>query len=1224
MGTSKSPCTAALSLALLVVLTAPDLGADEPFLVRDIVPGIGGEFGSDPFLMSVGDQVFLFATEEDHGREVWITDGTPEGTELIRDVCPGRCSSEPKFVWPLGDRLVFTARAVPREQPFPTFQHRLWASDGTFAGTRALRTPLIVDPNVGSPIVDAPVVGELEDRGLFFFEVTDFEPPRDRAGLWVTDGTPVGTRGPLGLEGPDGPLRSVSGVSIGREALVFRGSAPATGGEPWITDGTEQGTRLIADLIPGPDGAAVGSFQRLANATLFFTSNFVSASCETTLWRSDGTAPGTVPLVDFETEGCSESLGFVRRVDDAIFFSAKTGTEATQAWTSDGTAAGTRQLTSFSQSVIGDSFTAASDDAVLFGVDDGVHGFEPWIADAAGARILGDLCPGPCPSGPWFPQWLDGRFYFHADDGVHGIEPWRSDGTAGGTGMIQDICAGECDSFEIGFGFTAVGGRVFFRAQQESGGEREQELWATPAQGEGAVRLTDFDLDFPFVASGRAPFSTAAVGDLYLFTAIDSARGYEIWQSDGTPEGTRLAANLETRRAAGAGSDPVLFTPWEDGVLFFAHEPEVSYQPWISDGTEGGTRRLGIVADPDQQSSAGRPYFDPVVLGADALFLARLGFDGPLELWRVRESAEPMRLAELASDLSVIGTRMVRLGGRAVAFVEADSAGDDGVWSSDGTATGTRRLLQAAISYSGDGELGGKLYFGAAHPTTGEPALWATDGTEAGTTPVVSLGSGSFGTFPSHFTRLGGLLLFAADHDTAGVELWRSDGTAAGTRLVADLMPGDSSHPRSLTTASSRAFFFANGASGQREVWASDGTAEGTVRLGAAPHPVIFPPVHSIHAAAGERFFFVTSESPTGRNDLWMSNGTLAGTGSLRPLLPPTGNVIGVWSAGDRVRVLISEPDDFGSGPGSALWETDGTLAGTRRLLEGHITEFAEAGPLLFFQGPHPEAGSEPMALVLGPPGPCAADAETLCLGGGRFAVRVRWRDPRTGDEGGGGALPFPGSDRTGMFWFFHPDNVELVVKNLDGGPVNGWFWNFYGGLSDVEYRIEVVDTATGRRVEYHNPEGEICGRGDTTAFLSREPVPLPVPPQMPAPAVAAAPAPGTGSACGGGPGALCLLDGRFRVEVEWTDQRSGDSGIGTAVAGTDRSGFFWFFNQSNIELVVKMLDGRQVNGRFWVFYGALSDVAYTITVTDTETGTHKEYRHPPGEICGRGDTAAF
>jgi hypothetical protein len=102
------------------------------------------------------------------------------------------------------------------------------------------------------------------------------------------------------------------------------------------------------------------------------------------------------------------------------------------------------------------------------------------------------------------------------------------------------------------------------------------------------------------------------------------------------------------------------------------------------------------------------------------------------------------------------------------------------------------------------------------------------------------------------------------------------------------------------------------------------------------------------------------------------------------------------------------------------------------------------------------------------------------------------------------------------------------------------------------------------------------------------------------------------------------LLGDRFRVEVEWTDQRSGDSGVGTAVPGTDRSGFFWFFEPQNIELVVKILDGRQANGHFWVFYGALSDVAYTITVTDTVTGEHATYHNPPGEICGRGDTAAF
>ena len=1216
METSTHQGLAALSLTLLAVLVPFALGADEPYLIRDIVPGIGGQFGSDPFLIQVADRVLLFADDEDHGRELWITDGTPAGTRLIRDVCPGRCSSEPEAIWSLGERLLFSARAVPLEEPFPANPRRLWASDGTFAGTRDLGAPPFFDPPL-----DPARVGVLEDRGLFFFEILDFEPPDDVGGLWVTDGTRAGTSGPLGVDGPDGPLESIFGFSIGREALVFSGFSPTTGSEPWITDGTKAGTRLIADL--GPTRSSVGSFQRLPDATLFF--RFVSEfpTSRLTLWRTDGTAPGTVRLLDLETEWTnSPRIGSVRQAGGAIFFIGRNGEEPAQIWTSDGTSAGTRPLISFPEGLFPDGFGLALDDGVLFAVDDGVHGVEPWIADAGGVRMVADVCPGTCSSRTNTVAALGGRVYFLADDGVHGSELWRSDGTAAGTHMVHDICPGSCDLHHA-FDFREVGGRVFFVAQHHLSGNIEQELWATPAAGEGAVQLTYFDPIIPFRTSGPSRFTSASAGDVYLFTADDGEHGQEIWRSDGSPGGTRLAVDLDTRRGAGAGSDPVLFTPWGDGVLFFADEPGVRYQPWISDGTVGGTRRLGVIVDPDQQAVVGHPYAEPVVLGSGALFVASQGREGPLELWRVRESGPAVRLAELASRSRFAATRMVRLGGRAVAFVFAPEIAESGVWSSDGTVAGTRRLLHADVFYSGDGELGGKVYFGAADPETAEPVLWATDGTVEGTAPVPSPSPVAFGSFPRGFARLGGLLLFAASADGAGVELWRSDGTAAGTRMVADLVPGsDGLRPRSLTTAGGRVFFFADGASGRREVWASDGTAAGTVRLAATLPSEVFPVEYPTHAAAGGRFFFVTRESFTSRGELWMSDGTPARTGSLHPLFAPTADVLGVWSAGERVRVAVSDPDP--SGTGSGLWETDGTLAGTHRLLDGAVTEFAEAGPLLFFQGFHSDAGVEPMALRLGPPEPCAAGARTLCLGGGRFSVRVRWRDPRTGDEGVGGALPFPGSDRTGLFWFFHPDNIELVVKNLDGGPVNGWFWNFYGALSDLEYWIEVIDTVTGRRVEYHNPEGEICGRGDTRAFRSREPVPFPVPPPVASPAVAAAPVPGAGTACGGGPGALCLLDGRFRVEVEWTDQRSGDSGVGTAIPFTDRSGFFWFFNDENIELVVKMLDGRQVNGKFWVFYGALSDVEYTITVTDTGTGEHAEYHNPPGEICGRGDTSAF
>ncbi|MCB1035973.1 MAG: hypothetical protein KDD47_19280, partial [Acidobacteria bacterium] len=98
----------------------------------------------------------------------------------------------------------------------------------------------------------------------------------------------------------------------------------------------------------------------------------------------------------------------------------------------------------------------------------------------------------------------------------------------------------------------------------------------------------------------------------------------------------------------------------------------------------------------------------------------------------------------------------------------------------------------------------------------------------------------------------------------------------------------------------------------------------------------------------------------------------------------------------------------------------------------------------------------------------------------------------------------------------------------------------------------------------------------------------------------------------------------RFAVEVSWRNQRTGASGTGTAVSGTDESGYFWFFRPENLELVVKLLDGTVNNGHFWFFYGALSDLEYEIRVTDLSTCRERVYRNPPGEICGQADLFAF
>ncbi|MCY3970354.1 MAG: serine hydrolase [Acidobacteria bacterium] len=114
------------------------------------------------------------------------------------------------------------------------------------------------------------------------------------------------------------------------------------------------------------------------------------------------------------------------------------------------------------------------------------------------------------------------------------------------------------------------------------------------------------------------------------------------------------------------------------------------------------------------------------------------------------------------------------------------------------------------------------------------------------------------------------------------------------------------------------------------------------------------------------------------------------------------------------------------------------------------------------------------------------------------------------------------------------------------------------------------------------------------------------------------------GPGCRDSEGALCLSGGRFRVEVEWQSQYNGERGTGSLQRLSDESGTATFFSPENVELVFKLLDGRTINDHHWVYYGALSDVEYWLTVTDTLHDRVVVYRNPPGEICGRGDSNAF
>ena len=244
-----------------------------------------------------------------------------------------------------------------------------------------------------------------------------------------------------------------------------------------------------------------------------------------------------------------------------------------------------------------------------------------------------------------------------------------------------------------------------------------------------------------------------------------------------------------------------------------------------------------------------------------------------------------------------------------------------------------------------------------------------------------------------------------------------------------------------------------------------------------------------------------------------------------------------------------------------------------------------------------------------------APEATLSTAPGEDFRISLEARDQRSGRTSAGLAV----SHTDDFAWFSLPDltgntdNPEVFVKVVDGRAVNGNFWVFYGGLTDVEYTISVTQESTLLLRTYSKAAGGTCGAFDTEAF-----------PRSSGPAPSAA----AGASCVAESN-LFLNPGRsFAVRLTATDPRTGRTTSGVAATENDSFGTFslpaFTGNLSNPEVFVKIVDGRPVNGRFWVFYGGLTDVAYTLTVTDAVTGAAHAYEKAAGSACGGFDTASF
>jgi choice-of-anchor B domain-containing protein len=230
-------------------------------------------------------------------------------------------------------------------------------------------------------------------------------------------------------------------------------------------------------------------------------------------------------------------------------------------------------------------------------------------------------------------------------------------------------------------------------------------------------------------------------------------------------------------------------------------------------------------------------------------------------------------------------------------------------------------------------------------------------------------------------------------------------------------------------------------------------------------------------------------------------------------------------------------------------------------------------------------------------PTSCKPGPDHLCLLGGRYWVDVDWANPYNGTSGEGRAVP--AGNFSGYFHFGDPGNLELMVKVLPFGSEARFF---YGQLTDLEFTVRVVDTKTGSVRRYRNGPDD-CGGTDRFANAS---------PVTAAPLVLAGPH-AVGS-CKPGRNRLCLNHRRFQVELDWRNQYDLSSGRGIAIPISDATGSFAYTDPRNVELLVKALD---FGDRILVIWGALSNLEYTLRVTDTTSGAVETYTNPAGTYCG-------
>ena len=822
---------------------------------------------------------YFGAHDTAHGFELWRSDGTDAGTQLLADILPGPTDSLPRELTVMGDRLYFTA-----------FDGRhgfgLWSTDGTSAGTRLVKG---AEGDFLRP-------GQLTAYGATLLLTAG---PSDQPALWRSDGTRAGTLKVLALDGPSG----ASGFAQPRLAgVVSAGSAwlmSRAGGRRvlWRTDGSAGGTtRVWTDTASLYTSWGLETFDIYAAAAggLLFRGHDAQSEG---LWFTDGTPAGTSVLARGSTIEPLAADWFAR-LGAWTYFLAKPwwsagGPGYVQVWRTDGTPVGTTLVTDFGRSTAsqltasaGRLFLVVNDVAAS---NDGSGG--DWIGFASGWDMHVAAAPGgalavgqgvvrygtglsggtvdltsnaipiigqPLVSSAHKQHALlslhpalacsSGACWFRAQRGGDPLPPWharrdrtwRSDLTPAGTGVLSDPAGHTRGSSPEQF--VDGGGDVYFATSDTGAGDWNGAGRARLARvSSGAAAVVESWPSWycqPWWSDGlacRVEALTALPQRLVFFRASEaSSAPLRLWTSDGDPGGASPTEVTATRdlplRGTGVVNGRLVFVGQDGGL-------------WATDGTKDGSVPLGSPA--------------AATLGDENLLFTPVGgwlYFAPsyAGLWRTDGTPGSVQLVKhvSASELTdVAGTLYFSSGGR--------------LWRSNGTPAGTVQVAPTQFAARLTA-VGSRLFFTAWEPARGTE-LWTSDGTPAGTQLVADIRGGPRSAEPDGLVALGSQVFFSADNGLWGRELWVSDGTREGTALVSDIVPGPQGSLGEgpiLVAGGTRVWFPAWTPQAGVELWSSDGTSAAMVQEiapgAAGSHPRAL-------TAIGSRLYFSADDGVHGQ-----------------------------------------------------------------------------------------------------------------------------------------------------------------------------------------------------------------------------------------------------------------------------------------------------------------------------------------------------------------------